>query len=138
MKLLKLIARLWDLLTGKSAYHNWALRHTNDWADTVREFLSEYRLDGGSGTDLLIKSSARANIDLISMAYKGNSLVKPAAKIKGGQVSPLLVKVVDEIENTRRALMNPSLRSTVLPEVISRLRVSFQKLQETLFAKEHL
>lgn len=136
MGILKCIARLWDLLTGKSAYHNWALRHVNDWAETVRKFLSEYQLHSSSGADLLIENSRKANIDLIAMAYKGNSLIKTAAKIRGAPVSPLLVKVVDEIENTRRAVMNPSLRSSVLPEVVSRLQASFQKLQETLAAIE--
>jgi len=131
-KILKFLVGLWDLLTGRRAYHNWALRNVNDWSDTVKKFLSGYRLDGVSGTDYLVEHLSTVNVDLISMAYKGNSLVKPAEKIKGGQVSPLLIKVVDEIENTRRALMNPALRSTTLPSVVSRLRVSFDKLREKL------
>jgi len=135
---LKIIAGLWDSLTGRSAYHNWALRHINDWAETVSKFLDEYGLDSGSGADFLIENSTRANVDLISMAYKGNALIKPADKIKGGQVLPLLVKAVDELENTRRALMNPSLRATVLPQVLSRLRESFQKLREKLAAIESI
>jgi len=138
MRIIKWIAKLWDLLTGRSAYHNWALRHVNDWADTVKKFLSGYQLQGGPGVDFLIENFTEANVDLISMAYKGNSLIKTASKIRGGQVSPLLVKVVDEIENTRRALMNPALRSTVLPEVVSRLRLSFQKLQEKLSTIESI
>jgi len=118
--------------------HNRALRNIRDWAATVQKFLSEYQLYGNSNIDFLLENNRKANFDLIAMAHKGNVLIKPASKIRDAQVSPLLTKVVDEIENMRRAMMSPTLRNTRLPEVVSRLRVSFEKLQKELSAIEYI
>jgi hypothetical protein len=138
MGILRIIINLLNWLTGRSLRHNRALRHVRDWAATVQKFLSEYQLYGNSNIDFLLGNSRKANFDLIAMAHKGNILIKPASKIRNTRVSPLLTEVVDEIENMRRALMNPDIRGTRLPEVISRLRISFEKLQEKLSAIEYI
>jgi hypothetical protein len=138
MSKIRVIINELNSLTGRSSRHNRALRNIRDWAATVQKFLSEYQLYGNSNIDFLLKNARRANFDLIAMAFKGNHLIKPALIIRDTQVSPLLTRVVDEIENMRRALMSPTLRSTRLPEIISRLRVSFEKLHEKLSAIEYI
>jgi hypothetical protein len=136
--ILKTIVNLWNFLSGKSARHNRALRHVRDWSATVPKFLSDYRLSAGADMAFLLENTRQANFDLIAMTHKGNELVKPAAQIKGAPVSPLLTKVVDEIENMRRAMMSPVLRSQRLPEVVTRLRASSEKLQEKLASLEFM
>jgi hypothetical protein len=138
MGIFRIIINLLNWLTGRSKRHNRALRHIRDWAATVQKFLSEYQLYGNSNIDFLLENTRKANFDLIAMAHKGNVLIRPASKIRDTQVSPLLTKVVDEIENMRRALMNPTIRGISLPEVISRLCVSFEKLQDKLTAIEFI
>lgn len=138
MSIIKVIINVLNSLTGRSSRHNRALRNIRDWVATVQKFLSEYQLYGNSNIDFLLKNTRKANFDLIAMAHKGNILIKPASKIRDAQVSPRLTKVVDEIENMRRALMSPTLRSTKLPEVISRFLVSFEKLQEKLSVIEYI
>jgi hypothetical protein len=138
MGILRIIINLLNWLTGRTRRHNRALRNIRDWAATVQKFLSEYQLYGNSNIDFLLKNNREANFDLIAMAHKGNVLIKPASKIRDAQVSPLLTKVVDEIDNMRRALMNLTSRGTRLPEIVSRLRVSFEKLQEKLSAIEYI
>jgi hypothetical protein len=135
---LRVIIDALNLLTGRTRRHNRALRNIRDWAATVQKFLSEYQLYGNSNIGFLLENTRTANFDLTAMGHKGNVLIKPASKIRNTQVSPLLTRVVDEIENMRRALMSPTLRSTRLPEVVSRLRVSFEKLQEKLSAIEYI
>ena len=138
MKFIKIIINLWNFLTGRTARHNRALRHVRDWAAAVQKFLSDYRLYGTSDIGFLLGNTRQANFDLTALTHKGNALIQPAAQIRNAQVSPLLTKVVDEIENMRRALMNPALRSTRAPEVASRLRISFEKLQEKLVVIEFI
>lgn len=131
-KIVKIIIDLWNFLTGRTSRHNRALRYTRDWAATVQKFLSDYRLLDSSDITFLIANNRQANFDLIAMTHKGNSLIKTASQIRGTQVSPLLTRVVDEIENMRRALISPTLRTQRLPEVVTRLRLSFENLREKL------
>jgi len=138
MGILRIIINLFYWLTGRTRRHNRALRYIRDWAATVQKFLSEYQLYSDANIDFLLENNRKANFDLIAMTHKGNDLIKPASKIKDAQVVSLLTKAVDEIENMRRALMSSGLRGTRLPEVVSRLRVSFEKLQEKLSAIEFI
>jgi hypothetical protein len=138
MRIFRLIIDLFNLLTGRTLRHNRALRNTRDWAATIQEFLSEYQLGGDSNISFLLENARKADFDLVAIAHKGNLLIKPVSRIVDKQVVPRLIEVVNEIENMRRALMSPALRSARLPEVVSRLRVSFEKLQEKLSVIEYL
>lgn len=137
-KILRIIVDLWNFFTGRSARHNRALRHIRDWSATVPKFLADYRLSDSSEIAFLLENTRQANFDLIAMTHKGNELVKPASQVKGAQITPLLTRVVDEIENMRRALMSPALRAQRLPEVVSRLRAASEKLQEKLASVEFM
>ena len=129
---LRIVLDFLNWLTGKNARHNRALRDVRDWADTVQKFLSDYQLRGGPDPGILTDNISQANFDLIAMSHKGNNLAAAATRISHARISPLLIQVIGEIENTRRALMNPTYRTTTLPEVVSRLCVSFEKLREKL------
>jgi hypothetical protein len=135
---LKVITDILNWLTGRSARHNRALRNIREWAATVQKFLTEYQLYGSPDVNVLLKNLSQAKFDLIDMSHKGHPLAMAAARISHARVSPLLIRVIDEVDNTRRAMMNPSLRVTTLPEVVSRLRISFEKLQEKLSEIDYL
>jgi hypothetical protein len=135
---LSIIIDILNWLSGKKARHNQALREVRDWADTVQKFLSDYNLPDSAGTGTLIENISQANFDLIALSHKGNNLAATANRISQARVSPLLIQVIGEVENTRRALMNPALRVTTLPDVVSRLCVSFEKLREKLVTIDNL
>ncbi len=135
---MRIIIDILNWFTGKSARHNRALRDVRDWADTVQKFLVDYQLQGGPDTGILADNISQANFDLIAMSHKGNNLAAAATRISHARISPLLIQVIGEIENTRRAMMNPSLRSTTLPEVVSRLCVSYEKLRGKISAIDNL
>ncbi len=134
----RVICDFFNWLTGRTSRHNRALRATRDWAAGVQDFLSEYQLDKNSGIDFLLKNTHRADFDLVSLAHKGNLLVKPASKIGDEPLSLLLTAVISDIVDMRRALMSPALRSIRLPECVSRLLVSDARLRERLSAIEFL
>jgi len=102
------------VIAGVSTQHNRALRDVRDWAVTIREFLYVYNI-----------------------TYKGRPLIKAARKIKGKEISPLIVKLDDSLENFRRVLINPTLRSTKLNEAVLGLRMSFDELQDTLILRKY-
>jgi hypothetical protein len=135
---LKVIVVFLNWVTGKSARHNRALSDIRDWTAGVQKFLNDYRLYGSSDMDALIKNISQANFDLIAMSYRGNNLASAATRISHARISPLLLGVIDGVENTRRTLMNPTSRRTRLPEVVSGLCVSFEKLQEKLSQIDYL
>jgi hypothetical protein len=135
---LKFIVVILNRLTGKSRRHNRALRDIKDWTATVQKFLNDYQLYGSSDTDTLLNSVSQANFDLINTSYRGNNLASAATRISQARISPLLLSVTEGLENTRRTLMNPTSRRTRLPEVVSGLCVSFEKLQEKLSQIDYL
>jgi hypothetical protein len=137
-KIIRTIVVLWNFISGRSARHNRALRHVRDWSATVAKFISDYRLSAGADMAFLLENVRQANFDLIAMTHKGNGLIKPASRIRGAPISSLLTKVVDGIENMRRALMIPALRSQRLPEAVTRLRASWENLQEKLAPLEFM
>jgi hypothetical protein len=135
---LRIIVDILNRLTGKSARHNRALRDVREWAATVQKFLTDYGLYGSTDTATLLKNISQANFDLIAMSYKGNMLAAAADRISGARVSSHLIRVIGEIENTRRALMNPMLRRNTLPAVVAGLGKSFENLQKRLSTVDYL
>jgi hypothetical protein len=132
MSRLRIVVDILNSLTGRSARYNRALRDIRDWAATVQEFLKVYNLCGGADISVLLKNSSRANFDLTALAYKGHLLRSAAMRISRAGLAPYLVKVVDNIENTRRALMNPTSRNARLPGIVQALCSSFKELKGKL------
>jgi hypothetical protein len=135
---LKVLVVILNRLTGKSIRHNRALRDIRDWTATVQKFLNDYRLYGSWDMDTLLENISQANFDLINISYRGNNLASAATRISQARILPLLLSVIEGLENTRRTLMNPASRRTRLPEVVSGLCVSFEKLQEKLSQIDYL
>jgi hypothetical protein len=129
---LRVLVDILNWLTGRSTRHNRALRDIQDWTVTTQEFLAGYKLCGGTDMSVLLKNSSRANFDLTAMTHKGHLLEAAAARISRASLAPRLVKVVDDIDNTRRVLMNPTSRHARLPEVVDALCASFKEFQEEL------
>jgi hypothetical protein len=132
MSRLRILVDILNWLTGRSIRHNRALRDMQDWAVTVQEFLAGYTLCDSADMSVLLKDSSQANFDLTAMTHKGHLLEAAAARISRTSLAPLLVKVVDDIENTRRVLINPTSRDARLPVVVDALCTSFKKFQEKL------
>jgi hypothetical protein len=126
-----------NYLTGISKRHNRALRDVRDWAATVQRFLTRYDLYGSPNFDSLFKDINEAKLDLTTIAYRARTLIKTGNDVKGQKISPLMVSLVTNVENLRRALINPSLHETRLGEDILSLLMSFEKLQETLSDVEY-
>jgi len=132
MSRLRALLEAMKVLTGISTQHNKALRDVRDWAVTIREFLHLYDLYGNNSLNSLSKNIGDVKFDLISITYKGRPLIKAARKIKGKDISPLIVKLDDSLENFRRVLINPALRATKLNEAVLGLRMSFEELHDAL------
>lgn len=128
----KALLEAMKVIAGVSTQHNKALRDVRDWTVTIREFLYTYNLYGEYSLNSLSKNIGDVKFDLIAIAYKGRPLIKAARKIRGKQVAPLIKKLDDSLENFRRVLINPALRSTRLNEAVLGLRMSFDELQDTL------
>ena len=125
-------------MTGVSTQHNRALRDVKDWATTVREFLSTYGLNGDYSPDSLSDNIGDMKFDLTAIAYKGRPLSKAAKKIRGKQISPMIVKLDESLENLRRVLVNPTMRANKLDEAVAGLRLSSEELQNALADIEYL
>jgi hypothetical protein len=125
------------LLTGVSTRHNRAIRDVNEWLATIKKFLNIYDLYGSANFNLLFENAGKAKFDLTAIAYKARPLIKESKNIKGKQISPLILEIYTSIEDLRRTLINPSLYNEELTEVVLSLRLSFEKLQDTLSDTEY-
>ena len=135
---LRALTDAWKVMTGISTQHNRALRDVKDWASAVHEFLSTYGLNGDYSHDSLSDNIGDMKFDLTAVAYKGRPLIKAAKKIRGKQISPLIVKLDESLENFRRVLVNPAMRANKLNEAVAGLRSSFEELQNALADIEYL
>ena len=120
---------LFNSLTGRSGRHNRALRDVTEWSSTLQELLIEYNLyEEGSNLDTMSESLGKVQFELTSITHKARGIIKIANNIKGAKVTPLVIEITDEIENIRRALLNPALSAPNLNKALTELRSSLQKL----------
>ena len=130
------IRNTFQALTGISGRHNRALREVRDWAAIAQQFLMTYHLYGTSDMGYLLDNIGEAKVELTRICYTARPLVKKAGNIKNVAIPPLMNELVEELESMRRALMNPTLREVKLPDIISRVRVTSEKLQDRLAETE--
>ena len=138
MDRLKSVVKTVNLLTGKSSRHNKSLRNLYDWSATLQKFLSDYQLYGRADAGLLLENAGDAKFDLTSIAHNSRNLKSQVKNIKNSQITSLFEEVVVQIENMRRILINPSLRENKLHGVISDLKISFEKMHDTLSTIEYM
>ena len=129
---------MFNSLTGRSGRHNRALRDVTEWLSTVQELLIEYNLhEEGSNLDSMLENLGKVQFELISITHKARGIIKIVNNIKGAKVSPLVIEITDELENVRRALINPALSHQKLIKAIPELRNSFQKLKDVISEIEY-
>ena len=135
---LKGLLDTYNSLTGRSGRHNNALRDVTEWLATIQEFLKEYDLqEEGSNLDSILENIGKVKFELTTTIYRSSGIIKTASNIKSLKISPLISEIVDELEDFRRALINPALGHTILIKVISELRNSFEKLRDAISQIEY-
>jgi len=135
---LKAISNTFNSLTGISGRHNRALRDTTDLLAEIQGFYSNYHLlEESPNFKSLLQNIGYAKFDLTNLSYHIRLMIKTAKGIKGVKVSPIIEEIVNELEDFRRALMNPALSKTQLRKVISELHALATKLKDKLSATEY-
>ena len=125
-------------LTGRSGRHNRALRDVAEWLETIQKFITEYDLqEEGSNLDSVLENIGKVKFELTNIKYKAGGIIKTAPNIKGLKVSPLINEIIDELDDFRRALINPALSRTVLVRVVPELRNSLKNLQDAMSEIEY-
>jgi len=120
-------------LTGRRKRHNRALRDVTDWSAAIQEFLSRYNLqEGSSNFDSIFENIGEVKFDLTTITYRTREIVKTAKNVKGTRISPLIEEILDDLEDTRRALINPALASAILSKDIPKVYESLKKLQDAI------
>ena len=120
-------------LTGRRGRHNRALRDVTDWSAAIQEFLSRYNLqEGSSNFDSIFENIGEAKFDLTTITYRTREIVKTAKNVKGTGISPLIEGILGDLEDTRRALINPALASAILSKNIPKVCESFKKLRDAI------
>jgi len=135
---LKVLSNTFNSLTGRSARHNRALRDITDLLAEIQRFYSIYNLQEGSPKfESLLAKIGYAKFDLTNLAYHTRPMIKTSKDIKGEKISPIIDEISNELEDLRRALMNPALRKTHLRKAISELHKSVTNLQDKLSKIEY-
>jgi len=120
-------------LTGINRRHNRALRDVTDWSATMQDFFSRYNLqEGSTNFDSIFENIGEAKFDLTTITYRTRDIIKTAKNIKGTRISPLIEEILHDLEDIRRALINPALGNEIINRLIPELLESFRKLQDAI------
>ena len=127
-----------NLFTGRSGRHNRALRDITDLATTIQEFLQRYHLQEESpGFRFLSEDLGTVKVELTTITYHTHPLIKAAKSIMGTEVAPALEEVYNDLEEVRRALINPLRGNTNPGEALAKLHISFQELTNIISETEY-
>ena len=125
-------------MIGRSGRHNKALRDITDLLAEIQRFYSIYNLrEESSKFESLLAKIGDAKFDLTNLAYHTRPMIKSSKDIKGEKFSPIIDEILSELENFRRALMNPALRKTHLRKEVSELHKSVTNLRDKLSGIEY-
>ena len=125
-------------LTGVNRRHNRALRDVIDWVATLQDFLSRYKLpEGSTNFDPIFKNIGEAKFDLTAITHRTHDVLNTAKNVKGTRISPLIEEVLHDLEDIRRALINPALGRAMIGKLIPELYESFGKLREAISDLEY-
>ena len=135
---LKVISKTFNSLTGISGRHNRALRDITGFLTEIQGFISNYNLpEEGPNFKSLLGKIGYAKFDLTNLSYHLRPMAKTAKVIKGVKASPIIEEISNELEDFRRALMNPALRKSQLKITIAELLESVNNLQAKLSETEY-
>jgi hypothetical protein len=135
---LKAFSKTFNSLTGISGRHNRGLRDITGFLTEIKGFISNYNLQEESPNfKSLLGKIGYAKFDLTNLSYHLRPMVKTAKVIKGVKTSPIIEEISNELEDFRRALMNPALRKSQLKITIAELLESVNNLQAKLSETEY-
>lgn len=138
MSKLKVLSKTFNSLIGRSGRHNKALRDITDLLAEIQRFYSIYNLQEESPKfESLLANIGYAKLDLTNLAYHTRPTIKTSKDIKGEKLSPIIDEILNELEDLRRALMDPALRKTHLRKAISELHKSVNNLRDKLSEIEY-
>ncbi len=138
MSKLKILSNTFNYWTGRSAKHNRALRDITDLLAEIQRFYSIYDLqEESSKFESLLANIGNAKFDLTNLAYHTRPMIKTSKDIKGENISSIIDEILKELEDLRRALMNPALRKTLLRKTMSEFRKSVTNLRDKLSKIEY-
>ena len=138
MEKLKALSNTFNSLTGISGRHNRALRDTKEILTEIQGFYSNYNLQEESPNfKSLLTNVGYAKFDLTNLSYHIRPMIKTAKDIKGVKISQIIDEISNQLEDFRRALMNPALRKSQLKKVVSELYESLTNLQDKLSETEY-
>ena len=138
MSKLKVLSNTFNSLIGRSGRHNKALRDITDLLAEIQRFYSIYNLQEESPKfESLLANIGDAKFDLTNLAYHTRPMIKTSKDIKGEKISPIIDEILNELEDLRRALMDPALRKTHLRKAISELHKSVTNLRDKLSETEY-
>ena len=67
-----------------------------------------------------------------TITHRTRKTIKAAKNVKGTSILPLIEEILHNLEDIRRALINPALGSAVIMKLIPELCKSFGKLQDAI------
>jgi len=135
---LKALSNTFNSLTGISGRHNRALRDITEILTEIQGFYSNYNLQEESPNfKSLLQKIGYAKFDLTNLSYHLRPMIKTAKDIKGVKISQIIDEIANQLEDFRRALMNPALRKSQLKKVASDLHESLTSLQDKLSETEY-
>jgi len=135
---LKALSNTFNSLTGRGGRHNRALRDTTDLLTEIQGFYSNYNLQEETPKfKSLLENVGYAKFAQTNLSYNTRPMIKKAKDIKGVNISPIIDGISNQLEDFRRALMNPALRKSQLKKVISELLESAHNLQDKLSETEY-
>ncbi len=138
MEKLKALSKTFNSLTGISGRHNRALRDTTEILTEIQGFYSNYNLQEESPNfKSLLQNIGYAKFDLTNLSYHIRPMIKTAKDIKGAKISQTIDEISNQLEDFRRALMNPALRKSQLKKVVSDLHESLTSLHDKLSETEY-
>ena len=106
--------------------------------DEIQGFYLNNKLQEESpDLESLIENIGYAKFDLTNLTYHIRPMGETAKDIIGVKASPAMKQILNQIEDLRRALMDPALRRTQLRKVISELHESVADLQHKLSEIEY-
>jgi hypothetical protein len=113
--------------TMNNARHNRALRDLLDLQSSIEEFLAKYNLqETSSDFRSVFENIGQARIDTTEIAHLAGTKIRIAKYVESKNLSPLLDKLHNDLEDLKRVLFTRTLSSDVLGKRLLTLHESFK------------
>jgi hypothetical protein len=130
MKLIDTIKIIFNRLSGATARRNRALRHTSDFTEAIKKFLTSYDQYENVDINRFLEKSSEIKFDVSVLAHSGRSVAKLAVSLKNKPAVLLIDEIVENMESVRRYLFSPSAQKEKLRQALIKLRTSSEELQK--------